>query len=63
MHMHWVLFLQKFNFVIRHKARECNKVADVLNIRSSLLIVVNSMITHMESLQKMYEEDVDFSKP
>lgn len=55
--------LTKVQLVIRHKTIKCNKVVDALSRWSGLLTVVSSMITHMESLQKLYKEDADFYEP
>uniref|UniRef100_A0A5B7BER3 RNA-directed DNA polymerase n=1 Tax=Davidia involucrata TaxID=16924 RepID=A0A5B7BER3_DAVIN len=62
MHGRWIAFLQRFTFVLKHKAGQQNKVADALSRRAALLAVVSSEITSFESLKELYQEDEDFQQ-
>ena len=61
MHARWVLFLQKFTFVFRHRAGAQNKVADALSRRAHLLAVLQTEVTSFSSLRDDYEGDDDFA--
>lgn len=63
MHAHWIMLLQKFTFVIKHKARKINLVAYAFSWRANLLISVDTSFTGMESLQQQYKTDVIFYSP
>ena len=59
-HAKWVKFLQTFQFVLKHKSRQLNKVADVLSRRHSLLNVMQSIVVGFEIVKSLYENDYDF---
>ncbi|XP_020674167.2 uncharacterized protein LOC110093578 [Dendrobium catenatum] len=61
MHARWVLFLQKFTFVLKHKSGQQNRVADALSRQTALLTQLQIEITGLESLQELYPTDPDFS--
>ncbi|KAL5550802.1 hypothetical protein UlMin_000978 [Ulmus minor] len=60
MHARWILFLQRFTYVFKHKAGVCNKVADALSRKESLLTVMSSEVIGFASLQSEYSSDADF---
>ncbi|KAI0529675.1 hypothetical protein KFK09_002229 [Dendrobium nobile] len=62
MHARWILFLQRFNFVLKHKSGAQNQVADALSRRSVLLTQLQTKITGLECLKELYATDPDFAQ-
>ncbi|KAK8918703.1 hypothetical protein KSP39_PZI020995 [Platanthera zijinensis] len=62
MHARWVEYLQRFTFVIKHRAGEQNKVTDALSRRSALLITMNTKVIGFDSLKDQYADDEDFAQ-
>ncbi|KAI0507147.1 hypothetical protein KFK09_013267 [Dendrobium nobile] len=60
MHARWILFLQKFTFVLKHKSEAQNRVADALSRRSALITQLQSDFMGLECLQDLYAADADF---
>ena len=59
-HEKWVEFLQTFQFVLKHKSRLLNKVADSLGRRHALLNVMQYVVVGFEIVKTLYENDYDF---
>ena len=51
LHAQWAIFLQRFTFVIQHKAGKTNCVADALSPRSTLLIVLHHEVIGFEEMK------------
>ncbi|GJS31035.1 transposon ty3-I gag-pol polyprotein [Tanacetum coccineum] len=62
MHGRWIAYLQRFSFVLKHKAGEQNKVADALSRRAELLVTLKTEIIGFEQLKDLYAYDEDFKQ-
>ena len=60
MHAHWIVFLQNFSYVFKHKAGSNNQVADALIRRPSLMSVMHFEVVGFENLHEEYVSDQDF---
>lgn len=54
--------LQGYNFVIKHKARIHDKVADGLRCKVSLLSVMQVRVEGFKQLQELYKRDNEFGE-
>ncbi|TYK22583.1 reverse transcriptase [Cucumis melo var. makuwa] len=63
MHARWISFLQRFDFVIKHKFGKENRVADALSRKHSLLSTLSTKVMEFKHIADLYEDDVDFNKP
>ena len=50
-HNKWVEFFQDYTFVLKHKARVENKVADALSRRVTKLVAMGAEVTMFERLR------------
>ena len=56
----WVEFLQNYTFVLNHRPRVENQVADALSRRVMILVVMSTEVIRFESLREEYESCSDF---
>ena len=56
-HTKWAVYLQQFNFRLRHKAGVLNRVADGLSRRSSLLVLMYNTVKGFEAFREQYKVD------
>lgn len=61
-HASWVSYLEKFSFVLQHKAGSSNNVANALSRRHSLLTTLSYEIIGFDLLPESYGMDPFFSK-
>uniref|UniRef100_A0A7N2LQA1 Uncharacterized protein n=1 Tax=Quercus lobata TaxID=97700 RepID=A0A7N2LQA1_QUELO len=59
-HGSWVEFLQRYHFVMKHRAGIENKAADALSRRVSLLSIMSVKVTRFEQLKDDYKSCPDF---
>lgn len=62
MHAHWISYIQRFEFSIKHQGRKENKVVDALSRKDILLIILLANIIAFHHLSEFYEDDEDFEK-
>ena len=61
-HGQWVEFLQRYSFVVKHRAGIENKAADALSRRLSLLSIMSVEVTGFEKLKEDYDSCPDFGE-
>jgi hypothetical protein len=59
-HARWVDFLQQYTFVLKHKARTQNRVADALSRKSCLIHTLTNAVTCFGDIKKHYQADPNF---
>ena len=61
-HSKWVTFLQDYTFVLKHKARVENKVANALSRRVIILIAISEEVTGFERLREDHKSCPNFEE-
>lgn len=56
----WATYLERFNYLIVHKSRTTNRVADALNHRACLLTSFEAQLSCMDQIREFYEDEEDF---
>ena len=59
-HVKWVEFLQNFQFFLKQKYGQLNKIVDALSKRHALLNAIQSVVVGFEIVKILYENDYDF---
>ncbi|XP_050207629.1 uncharacterized protein LOC126657049 [Mercurialis annua] len=59
-HATWVAYLQRFTFVVKHKAGVTNRVADALGRRSNFLVSLHVEVADLDSFNDFLEIDPYF---
>jgi hypothetical protein len=59
-HAMWIEFLQRFDFVIKHKAGSSNVIADSLSRRHSMLTTMHNHVIGFGDIRDLYPDDPDF---
>lgn len=55
-------FLQAYTFVIKHKARSQNQVADASSIRHTLLSTMQVKVVGFDTIKDLHKDDLFFGK-
>jgi hypothetical protein len=59
-HAMWVEFIETFPYIIKHKKRKENVIADTLSRRYTLLSQLDHKLFGLEYIKELYAMDVDF---
>nr|GEZ85218.1 putative reverse transcriptase domain-containing protein [Tanacetum cinerariifolium] len=60
-HGHWLSFLEKFTFVVKHKTGVSNRAADALSRRGGLLVTMQVNVPGLDVIRDMVTVDLYFS--
>jgi hypothetical protein len=61
-HTQWVEFIEFFPYVVKHKKRKENIIADALSRRYTLLNQLDYKIFGLETIKDQYVNDADFKE-
>ncbi len=61
-HAAWSEFLQAYPFLLKHKARVQNVVADILSRRHIQLATMHMKVIGFETVKELYKDDPNFQK-
>ena len=59
-HAKWIEFLQSYNFFIKHKPGEDNRVGDALSMKKHLLSIISPQIIGLDKIKEIYDSCKDF---
>ncbi|XP_054817160.1 uncharacterized protein LOC129316815 [Prosopis cineraria] len=59
-HARWSELLESYPFLIKHKARTLNSVADALSHRHVLLTILQTKVVGFDLIKELYQDDPDF---
>ena len=62
MHAYWIVYLQHFPFMLKHKVRQQNKVANALHRQATLPMTMSQEVAVFEVLKDLYTEDDHFKE-
>ena len=60
-HARWIAYLERFTFVVKHKAGVSNRVADALSRRSGLLVQMRVEVPGFDTFRDLLADDPYFS--
>ena len=58
--MKWVIFLQIYTFVLKHRSGKSKKIVDMLSQRIMLLNTLSMEVVILEIMKELYAEDTNF---
>lgn len=62
MHARWILYLQKFMSLFKHRSKKLNRAVDALSRMANLIITLRNEIISFDNINDNYLEDSDFGK-
>ena len=60
-HANWVAYLQRFNFMVKHKSGVTNRVADALSRQKNLLTQMSIEVPSFDLFAELFDIDPYFS--
>lgn len=61
MHAHWIIFVERFNYVFKYKNGQQNKGVDALSRQTTLLVALHSKLVGFDIFKDYYTNDEDFA--